>query len=75
MSELIRVHNPVAQPVIYTSDGRQLDGFTGAMADPADPITARLIDQGRIVIVTAPTPPPPITRPKPKPTQPAEGKE
>lgn len=76
MSEQIRIHNPVVQPVIYTLDGRQLDGFTGTMADPTDPVTARLIDQGRVLVVTKPEPPEVPTRPtRPKTTKPEPGKE
>ncbi|MGL3805847.1 hypothetical protein ACSYDW_07080 [Paeniglutamicibacter sp. R2-26] len=76
MSEDVRIHNPLGQPVIYTGRGHQLDGYTGTMADSDEPITARLIEQGRIVVVAKPTPPPVITRPtRPKTTTPAEGKE
>lgn len=76
MSEDVRIHNPVEQPVIYTALGHQLDGFTGVNTDPNEPITARLIEQGRVVIVQKPTPPTVPTRPeRPKTTKPAPGKE
>lgn len=76
MSEDVRIHNPLGQPVIYTGRGHQLDGYTGANTDPDEPITARLIEQGRIVVVAKPAPPPVIQRPtRPKTTKPDTGKE
>ena len=76
MSELVRIHNPVAQPVIYTARGHQLDGFTGTNTDPDEPVTARLLEKGRIIIVPKPTPPEIPSRPTiPKAKKPTTGKE
>ncbi|MGQ3384534.1 hypothetical protein [Glutamicibacter sp. TV12E] len=64
MSELTRIHNPQAEPVIYTQDGKQLDGFTSVTTDITDPITAALLECGRLIIPKAPTGPPSFPKPK-----------
>ena len=66
MSQKVRIHNPQPWPVIYTSDGRQLDGNTSVMADLSDPVTERLIAQGRLIVPAEPVKPEPLTPPKQK---------
>lgn len=64
MSELTRIHNPLAEPVIYTQDGRQLDGFTSVVTDITDPVTASLLACGRLIVPKPPTGPPRFPVPK-----------
>lgn len=75
MSEIVRIHNPLGQPIIYTARGHQLDGYSGVHADPSEPVTARLLEQGRILIASVAPPPPVISRPTPPKKKPAPGKE
>lgn len=62
MSDTIRVHNPLTWPVIYTSQGHQLDGNTSGQGDLSDPVTKSLVDSGRIIIPAEPKPRYPLPR-------------
>lgn len=72
MSDTIRVHNPQPWPVIFTSEGHQLDGNASAQGKLSDPVTKGLVDSGRIIIPTVGKPRDPIL---PKPSKPAKMKE
>jgi len=66
MSDLVRVHNPNPFQVIYSSDGRQVDGHSSVLADPTDPLTEKLLNTGQLLIPAEPKPRLPIPKPKPK---------
>lgn len=49
MSEIL-VHNTGGDALVYTTDGRLIGAHRTAPGDQDDPVTARLIDRGRLVI-------------------------
>lgn len=72
MSDTIRVHNPLPWPVIFTSEGHQLDGNSSAQGNLSDPVTKGLVDSERVIIPSEAKPRYPIPL---KPTKPAKTKE
>lgn len=65
-----RVHNPGPYEVVYNRRGNILPGFTSVITDITDPITARLLRQGRLILPVEPTPEPvPEPEPAPKTTK------
>ncbi|WP_427017870.1 hypothetical protein ACQCSX_04445 [Pseudarthrobacter sp. P1] len=59
MSEKRRVHNPGPHEVVFTRAGNVLPGFTSALADPEDPVTARLLVSGALILPDLPPAPAP----------------
>lgn len=53
-----RVHNGGPSELVFTEDGRILEGFTSADVDANDRVAARLIDYGRLILLQPPAPAP-----------------
>lgn len=64
MSELVRIHNPLSVPVIFTSAGHQIDGNKSAQGDLSDPVTSDLVLCGRLIVPSTAPKNPPLTVPK-----------
>lgn len=56
MSTANRVHNSGPKELVYTEDGRILEGFKSVECDPTDRVTARLIAAGRLIVLQQPAP-------------------
>lgn len=53
MTTTVRIHNPVPEPLIFTSDGRQIDGNASAHGTLTDRLTKSLVECGRLIIPTS----------------------
>lgn len=69
MSELVRIHNPLSVPVIFTSAGHQIDGNASAQGDLTDPLTSSLVLCGRLIVPSAAPKRPPLSIQKPSKTK------
>lgn len=49
-TEIVTAYNTRPGPVMVDSAGRQLAGSTAGFVNPEDPITARLIERGTLII-------------------------
>jgi len=54
MSDSILVHNPGPNSQVYTSNGKVLSVFKTAEAPADDPVTARLVAAGRLIVCSEP---------------------
>lgn len=54
MSTPNRVQNTGPNELVFTQDGRILEGFTSAIGDLSDRVTARLVSAGQLVVVQTP---------------------
>lgn len=56
MSTTNRVHNCGPKELVYTEDGRILEGFKSVDCDISDRVTARLIATERLIVLQQPAP-------------------